>query len=296
MTARKKQSIPRRGRGRSNMGVFVLAGAVVFAALLIRGRDRAPAAEVTRERVVAEFDTVAIPVPLDPVPAGTKIKSIPVREVQFPKHQLPQGALADLTPYAENVTRVALPANLPIFADNLAASQFSSNPVVERIPPGMRAMTVRVDATSAVEGWARSGSVVDVLLVEDNQTTVVAEKVRILSAERSVEALEAESPAVPSTVTLLVTQEQCLAINTAIPLGRIAFALRGVADGDSWQSDTFSAELLRSRGLGEAKGGVQGFVEVQGGDGAERFALSQGRWVRSETIPEGFLAAREVSR
>lgn len=77
---------------------------------------------------------------------------------------------------------------------------------------------MRVDATSSVEGWAGSGSLVDVLLIQKDRTTVVAEKVKVLSSERSSSPVEGgASPSVPSTATLLVTQEQCLAINTAIP-------------------------------------------------------------------------------
>ena len=44
------------------------------------------------------------------------------------------------------------------------------------------------------------------VLVEQSQTTVIAEKVKVLSAERSVTPVEgSEAPSVPSTITLLVT-------------------------------------------------------------------------------------------
>ena len=159
-------------------------------------------------------------------------------------------------------------------------------------------MTVRVDVTSSVEGWAGSGSVVDVLLVEKDRTTVVAEKIRILSAERSVSPVEGSgAPSVPSTATLLVTQEQCLAINTAIPLGKIAFALRSNHDEESWIDVTYSSERLKG-GASAAKlsGSISGYASLGGTEGSRSFALADGKWIRAESVPEGFLVNSERRR
>ena len=180
---------------------------------------------------------------------------------------------------------------MPIFAENFSKRAPGINPVVERIPPGMRAMTIRVDATSSVEGWAGSGSIVDVLLITHEKTSVIAEQVKVLSAERVVVPVEgAASPQVPSTVTLLVNQDQCLAINTAIPLGKIAFALRSPEDQDGWISAQYTAEKLRGRGalLEGDKSGISGFFSISGKKGAKSFALSGGKWVETEIVPEGF--------
>jgi Flp pilus assembly protein CpaB len=148
-------------------------------------------------------------------------------------------------------------------------------------------MTVRVDATTSVEGWVRGGSIVDVLLVEKGKTSVVAEKVKVISAERSLSPLDGGSgPTVPSTVTLLVTQEQCLAINTAVPLGKISFALRGSRDIDSWRDTKFSPDDL-SPSIGGAK--IEGMVSVGSGSDERRFALVNGAWLPAESVPDGFL-------
>jgi len=190
-------------------------------------------------------------------------------------------------------TIAPLPANLPIFETNLNKRGQSVNPVVERIPPGMRAMTISVDATSAVEGWAGSGAIVDVLLVQKDRTTVVAESVKILSAERSVSPIEGSAaPSVPRTVTLLVTQEQCLAINTAIPQGKIAFALRGSADDDRWASSTYLADRLRGGpGVMRNKDGIiTGYANIKEGSNERSYALTDGKWIRTEAKPQGFLA------
>jgi Flp pilus assembly protein CpaB len=272
-----------------------LSLAIVVAALVLRREPLQVEAAVPAPAIVAEFDTVNVPVPAEVVPANTKIKDIAFKLVAYPAHQVPPGVLTDLDSYLDATTVTVLPANLPMFADNLSRTAITKNPVVERIPPGMRAMTVRVDATAAVEGWAGSGSIVDVLLVENDKTTVVAEKVTILSAERSLAPVDSSSPSVPKTVTLLVTQEQCLAINTAIPIGRIAFALRSGRDEGIWSTTSYSADRLRGSSLVvDRDGTITGVVSVQGRSSVRSFALSDGKWIPAQSVPEGFFVGRET--
>jgi Flp pilus assembly protein CpaB len=157
-------------------------------------------------------------------------------------------------------------------------------------------MTVRVDVTGAVEGWARSGSIVDVLLVEKNGTKVVAERVKIISTERSLSAAASLDPtaAVPNTVTLLVTQEQCLAINTAVAVGKIAFALRSGSDGESWRDADFEAADLSNREGRKQKAKVQGVLSVGGGQGKRHYALVDGKWIPAESMPAGFFVDKSA--
>jgi Flp pilus assembly protein CpaB len=258
-------------------------------------RPSAPGQATAATVVVGEYDIVRLPVPAAPVPAGTRVKQIQFRYVPFPKHQVPTGALTSVEPVLEGVSIAALPANLPLFRENFSLVSGSQNPVIEQIPQGMRAMTVRVDATAAVEGWAGSGAIVDVLLLEKDRTTVVAEKVKILSAERSVAPVDgAAAPSVPSTVTLLVTQEQCLAINTATPRGKLAFALRSLQDEDSWSDTVYTAERLKGgRSTRDTRATISGYVSVDGEAKREAFALADGKWVKTQVVPEGFFPAGE---
>lgn len=283
-----------RRRGRNNVfGMLLLSIAIISASLILGRRPINPAQQAAVAPVVAQFDLVQIPVPNEPVPVGVKLSTVSFTNIAFPKHQIPSGALLDLGPYVDSVTVAPLPAKLPIFRENVSQTAGVSNPVVERIPKGMRAMTIKVDAMSAVEGWAGSGSVVDVLLIERERTIVIAETVKILSAERSVSPVEGSAaPKLPSTVTLLVTQEQCLAINTAIPRGRIAFALRSTQDTMQWDSTSYTADRLRGGdGLTAPPESITGFVVVGSGSDAKSFALAGDKWTKTEVIPQGFLVA-----
>jgi pilus assembly protein CpaB len=279
-------------------GMLAVVFGVAGAAYVTGSQPGKVQQQTERSRVfVPEFNVVEIPVPQRPVPVGMAVRDIPVRYEKFPEHQLPGGVVRDLGKVRELVATVSLPGGLPIMDSNLGSVDESSNPMVGRIPPGMRAMTVRVDATTAVEGWARSGSVVDVLLVQNDRTTVVAEQVRVLSTERSLSPVEEQGQAtIPSTVTLLVTQEQCLAVNTAVPLGKIALVLRSNGDDERWRSTSFSARELSSGEGGAVTSRVQGVAWF--GTGAERkqYALVNGAWIPSQALPAGFTAPQPADR
>ena len=277
------------------LGVLLL-GIGVAGAAFVAGRSSPTEARVERSRAyVPEFNVVEVPVPDRPVGAGIPIRDVPIRLEKFPEHQLPGGAVRDIGRVRDLVTLAALPGGLPILEVNLGSGDEAANPLVGRIPAGMRAMTVRVDVTSAVEGWARSGSIVDVLLVEKNGTRVIAERVKIISTERSLSgavSLDATA-AIPNTVTLLVTQEQCLAINTAVAVGKIAFALRSGSDGDTWRDGEFDAADLSDPKGNKRKPKVEGVISVGRGDERRRYALIEGKWIPADSMPAGFFVRQE---
>ena len=283
----------RGGGARYSQAAIIGVLSLLTAAYLLVNRNSTADQQQTVPQFVAEFDTVVLPVPDTVVPAGTRVKEIKFSSVRFPKQQVPAGALTDLLPLLDSVTVAPLPAHLPIFAENLSSPGILRNPVIEQIPAGMRAMTVRVEATTAVEGWAGSGALVDVLLVGKDRTIVIAERVKVLSAERSTTPIdESTSPSVPSTATLLVTQEQCLAINTAIPIGKIAFALRSFGDEQRWEGASFSSEKLKGSPASIRKPEISGALAIEEHGERRSFALADGKWVRITAPPPGFLIGK----
>ncbi len=291
MVSRVSTPTTRRNLHASRVLGLILMGFGIAGVAYVQGRGAPVETRLERPRAfVPEFNVVEVPVPDRPVGAGMSMRDVPVRLEKFPEHQLPRGVVRDIGRVRDLVTLVALPGGLPILDVNVGTGDEASNPLVGRIPPGMRAMTVRVDVTSAVEGWARSGSVVDVLLVEKNGTRVVAERVKIISTERSLSGAVTLDPtaAIPNTVTLLVTQEQCLAINTAIAVGKIAFALRSGADGESWRDGEFEAADLSNREAKTRKPKVEGVISMGRGAEKRRYALVEGKWIPADSMPAGF--------
>ena len=84
----------------------------------------------------------------------------------------------------------------------------------------------------------------------------------------------------------MTSQEQCLAINTAATAGKITFALRSLTDDGSWQLTSYGAANLQGGPKRESK--VSAYVKMEGEDG-RGYALVDGKWVRSEVKPSGFI-------
>lgn len=260
---------------------------ICFGALL-RLSSRESKASEPPLRIVTEDDTIEIPVPARIVARGEKIGDVPIALVQWPKSRVSPEYVLALEGVRSSVAQTTLPKLLPIPLSALSSGPIEHNHVAEAIPAGMRAITVRVDAESAVEGWAQSGSFVDVILVrkgggEELETKVIAENVRILSAGRSAEpqAAEQSAPTPPSTVTLLTSQEDALRIKGAANLGRLTFALRGHGD----QAPTTSVELTEHSLLGGAKTLIPARHEFRGvarGPDGQNYVLEDGsRWVEA---------------
>jgi Flp pilus assembly protein CpaB len=286
----KRVSNVRRAR-RSSGGAVVVVLAVPLALTLgvIAGRQGQHTSE-PKEVVVPDYEVVYLPVPKEIVPAGTKGADIEVDMVPFPKDLMPKDALQSLASVFDSRAVAALPAKLPLVSAHFSYARSQANPVLERIPEGMRAITINVDIASAVEGWAGSGSHVDVLLVARDKTVVIAENVEILSAERSVAPIEGEdAPSVPKTVTILVNQNQALAIVTAIPKGRLSFALRRASDESAWDVTEFDARQLTEQAQPVEQGEVTGYVRYSDEGKQKGYALTSGKWIPSISEPAGTL-------
>ncbi|MCB0310993.1 MAG: hypothetical protein KDD42_07150, partial [Bdellovibrionales bacterium] len=146
MPVRIGQVRRRKGSKQSSLAMICLAIGVVLFAFVVSKRSAPLEARENSTQIVAQYDTVPVPVPAEPVPAGVKLSKVRFVNIQFPRHQLPDGAITEIAAFRDSSTLVPLPARLPLFPENLSGEAGdSSNPVIERIPPGMRAMTVRVD-------------------------------------------------------------------------------------------------------------------------------------------------------
>jgi len=215
----------------------VVAGATVFFMQPEQVRSVAPVETV---RVAADHDMVLIPTPTRAIARGERLGDVEFAKIKWPKERLNQDFLLTVTEYRDAVATTPLPKFIPVPLTAISRDPLDANAVVEGIPNGMRAITVRVDAESAVEGWARSGNFVDVILIRsakregELEAKIIAENVRILSAGRSVKPLDAPTaaPQAPKTVTLLVSQEAALKIKAAQNMGKLTFALRGRGDED----------------------------------------------------------------
>jgi hypothetical protein len=110
-SAKGKQ--PRRGiiAFVSIFGLGTLFGIAPLAVQKTLAPSTPPAPTIT----VAEYDSIELPVPIEPIPAGTAVGKITFQRMRYPKHQVPENAVTDITSLSGAVAIAQLPANLPLF-------------------------------------------------------------------------------------------------------------------------------------------------------------------------------------
>ena len=289
----RRRPIRLRSYRRGSLAVFALWAALAAGALSVALRPSAVQSnsEEPIMRIVNEDDVVMVQVPARAVARGEKLSDVAFATIKWPKSRVSSEYITDPAPYRTSSALTPLPKLLPVPVSALTTASFDSNHVTSAIPAGMRGITVRVDAESAVEGWAQSGNYVDVYLVRagrsgELRTKVIAEDIRILSTERSAQpaASEQMAPKAPTTATLLVTQDQALKIKTAANLGRLTFALRGTDDRQPAQNlgvterdvidepKASTGERKRYQGLAQGADG-RAFVLEQNSDWTETLQL-----------------------
>ena len=104
------------------------------------------------------------------------------------------------------------------------------------IPPGMRAVSVRVNEVIGVAGFVVPGTRVDVLLTgnptgaSDQRTTTVLENVAVIATGQKLERNTAGEPQLTPVITLLVSPDDAQKLTLATSQGKIQLALRNPLD------------------------------------------------------------------
>lgn len=185
-------------------------------------------------RVEPTREMVKVLVPLKEIPVGTQLQPSMFEQQSRLAMSVDERTVRDFEAIMNMYSRAVLIAGSPLLEDHIT-SQKPSNLVSPEIPPGYRAVAIKVNATSSVEGWAKPGSKVDVYWTstQNNRCTLktIVQNVMVLSAERQVSSNTTPGAPVPSTITLLVSQSDAekvlLAENSH---GILSMSLRGDAD------------------------------------------------------------------
>jgi len=185
------------------------------------GADAAPGVEV----VVAAND----------IPVGAKVGESDVKTVRYSAADLPANA------FHLKTSVVGRGAILPIakgefFLPNKLAGENAGAGMPSLIPPGMRAISVRVNEVIGVAGFVVPGTRVDVLLTgnpsgaPEQQTTTVLENVAVIATGQKLERNTAGEPLVTPVITLLVSPDDAQKLTLATTQGKIQLALRNPLD------------------------------------------------------------------
>jgi len=191
-----------------------------------------------------------------PLPPGAPIAAAAVKTVRVPEKLFPHGGFSKIEEVVGRPVVSSIQPDEPVVEARISP-RGSGFGVAPMIPPGMRAMAVRVNDVAGVAGFVLPGSRVDVLVTgrppgsDDTVTTPVLEDVAVLSAGQTVEAdSHSQSMSVP-VVTLLVTPAQAVSLTLGESEGKIQLVLRN--SGDRETAPTRGRELRELYGQGEAR-------------------------------------------
>lgn len=166
---------------------------------------------------------------------GSKITNDDVKLVKIPQGSIPANAIRQKTDVLERGVVLPISAGEFILLSKLAADKAGSG-LPSLIPPGMRAMSVRVNEVVSVAGFVLPGTRVDVLLTgnptsgSDQQTTTVLENVAVLATGQKLERNSAGDPENAAVITLLVSPDDAQKLTLASSQGRIQLSLRNPLD------------------------------------------------------------------
>jgi len=212
--------------------VFVLAisagGALAFGTYNFVQNTRPRTVSIpTRPVVVAAAD-------LD---IGAELRRDDIRIIDWPANAVPAGAMGDPKDVIGRSIVLPVIQNEPILPLKIASKDAGSG-LPPAIPPGLRAVSVRVNEVIGVAGYVLPGTRVDVLATvsptgqnTDMTSKVILTNVQVLAAGTKIERdTDKGKPLAVSVVTLLVAPEEAERLTLASTEGKIQLALRNPLD------------------------------------------------------------------
>jgi pilus assembly protein CpaB len=168
---------------------------------------------------------------------GRQLQREDLAEIDWPKSAVPEGAFESRDAIVERGLIVSVVKNEAILPSKLASKEAGSG-LPPIIPPGKRALSVRVNEVIGVAGYVLPGTRVDVVATanpttraEDITTKVVLQNVEVLAAGTRLEQDTPNGkPMQVTVVTLLVTPEESERLALASTEGKIQLALRNPMD------------------------------------------------------------------
>ena len=218
--------------------LLLLISVAIIGIIYLKGADgkqtESVASAPTAEPEYVQQEMVKVLVPLKEIAAGIQLQPSMFDQQSRLAMSVDERTVKDFKAITNMFSRTVLIAGSPLLEDHITNIRPTSS-VSVKIPSGFRAVTIRVNATSSVEGWAKPGSKVDVhwILMINNQSTLktIVQNAKVLSAERQISTNATPSAPVPSTITLLVSASDAQKILLAETCqGTLSLSLRGDSD------------------------------------------------------------------
>ena len=169
------------------------------------------------------------------VQVGTKLDTPDLAAITIPESAVPPGAYTDSSKVLGRGAVLPISKGEFILTSKLAALNAGAG-LPSLIPPGMRAVSVRVNDVVSVAGFVQPGTRVDVLATGnqstggDRQTTTVLENVAVIAVGKSLDRNAPPDTQAAPVITLLVSPDDAQKLALVSQEGRIQLSLRNPLD------------------------------------------------------------------
>src|SRR5579864_3975469 len=203
------------------VGLGLIASLYVYKNLQGKGVSRDSGVEV----IVAAND----------LQVGARVEEHDIKIIKIPPADLPPGAPRRRSDVLGHGVIIPIAKGEFILPNRLAAENAGAG-LPSLIPPGMRAVSVRVNDVASVSGFVTPGTRVDVLVTAsaagsgEPQTTTVLQNVQVLASGHTLERSSTGEAQNAVVITLLVTPEDAQRLTLATHEGPIQLALRNPVD------------------------------------------------------------------
>jgi len=178
---------------------------------------------------------VDVIVAADDLQVGAKVEERDIKIIRIPAADLPPGSPRRRSDVLGHGVVVPISKGEFILPNRLAGENAGSG-LPSLIPPGMRAVSVRVNEIVSVAGFVTPGTRVDVLLTGtpggtgEQQTTTVLQNVAVLASGHTLERTATGEAQTTAVITLLVSPDDAQRLTLASSEGHIQLALRNPLD------------------------------------------------------------------
>lgn len=164
---------------------------------------------------------------------GTTLKEEHLKVVDFPRSSVPSGSFSSIDSVLSQTTKVFVVGGEPILTSKLSSI---GGGLSVRIPPDMRAMSIKVNEVTGVGGFVLPGDRVDVLVTVDNAagtrnaiTKTILQDLEVLASGTKTETKNNNNVTV-QTVTVLVDPDGAEKMALAVDQGSVHLAMRNPVD------------------------------------------------------------------
>jgi pilus assembly protein CpaB len=233
------------------LGIVLIGAGMYLAVIWVNNRQTGPAVQTSQPKPSRPAALVA----LIPIPSGTRLregdigwKDLPPGEIR-PEY-LMRGTVSE-TELLGAITRREFAQGEPLNSAELVKPG-DRRFLAATLRPGLRAVSIFVDATNTASGLVLPGDFVDVILVQnfgDNVADaeqrsageIVLRDLRVLAVEQTLVSQaqpngETGKPAntqAPKTITLEADERQAQKLYVAMQLGKLQLALRPLERSDA---------------------------------------------------------------